>query len=400
MRVFLGLGMDRYGPTRVWLASLALFIFSALVHVAIGTVDGPAVYLARILMATGIAGAFGASLTYVSLRVPEPRIAEMVGTLGTSGFLGLALGPTLGDLLFHSSQITRLQIDRMFYLAACAGGVSWVLTYLATRKEPRRVRPRKQPPLLALIRRYHPGAILLVAAAMGLGVGLPHVFLRAYAAELQFAGIKTFFVVYAAVAFTVRLLTRRWSQRLGIRPMILLGLVAQTASMFLYLVVEQPWHLAIPATFAGIAHALLYPSVVAGGSVSFPSRYRGLATTLVLALFDIGNLFGQPAVGNALYYAGRLGLPKYSTMFVAVALTLALITAVYWYTSRTKPLVANPLPANDSAARGEVERGSSSSIGDGPADCDVVVAPQALVGSSAESISSIQDFALSEKRAR
>ena len=263
MRVFLGVGMDRYGPTRVWLASLALFIVGALAHVAIGSVDGPAVYLARILLTTGIAGAFRRSLTYVSLRIPEPRIAEMVGTLGTSGFLGLALGPTLGDMLFHSSEITRLQIDRMFYLAAVAGGTSWVLTYLATRKELRQIRRRKRPPLIALVRRYHPGTILLVAAAMGLGVGLPHVFLRAYAAELQFAGIKTFFVVYAAVAFTVRLLTRRWSQRFGIRPMILLGLVAQTASMFLYLVVERPWQLAIPATLAGTAQRV---ALSVGGS--------------------------------------------------------------------------------------------------------------------------------------
>jgi len=336
VRVSLGVGIDTYGPRLTWLASLAIFSLAAAAHLIIDTVDGPAVYLVRILMTIGIAGSVGASLTYVSLGVPESRIAEMVGTIGTSGFVGLALGPVLGDFLFHAPQITREQINRMFLLAAVAGLLALAAALAGTRQQVRERRRRKYPPLMSLIRRYHPGAVLVVALAMGLGIGLPGVFVRAYAAELNIIGIQTYFLVYATVAFAVRIVTRRLSQQIGARPVILAGLGALSLSMLLYLLVNNSWQLAFPAIVAGSAHALLFPAVVASGSTSFPSRYRGLATTLVLGMFDLGNLFGQPAVGNILHYAHQWGLPKYPTMFVLVALLLGLVAVIYAHFSQPR----------------------------------------------------------------
>ena len=42
-----------------------------------------------------------------------------------------------------------------------------------------------------------------------------------------------------------------------------------------------------------------------GESLAFPIWYRGIATTLILTMFDIGNLVGQPAVGSILTLAKR-----------------------------------------------------------------------------------------------
>lgn len=330
VRVLLGAGIDRYGPRRIWLGSLLLFVLAALAHLSIETVYSPAVYLARILLTLGIAGSVGASLTYVSLRVPESRIAEMVGMLGTSGFLGLAIGPALGDLLFGTSAITRGHIDRMFLLAAVAGGGAVLAAIVATRGPVREEAKRPSLSLVPAIRRYQPGMILLVAFAVGVGIGLPAVFVRAYAVELEIAGIQSFFLVYAAIAFVVRVATRRLTQRIGIRPVILMGLAALSASMVLYLLVREAWQLAIPAVFAGSAHALLFPAIVSGGTRSFPSRHRGLATTLVLGVLDLGKLVGQPTIGNILYYADELALPKYPSMFLLVALFMALVGGLYF----------------------------------------------------------------------
>src|SRR5690606_39334128 len=36
----------------------------------------------------------------ISRRAPPERMAELIGTLGTSGFVGMILGPIFGDLLF------------------------------------------------------------------------------------------------------------------------------------------------------------------------------------------------------------------------------------------------------------------------------------------------------------
>ena len=333
MRVLQGVGIDRYGPRIIWIGSLLLFIISTLGHLTVTEVNGAAIYLARMVMTVGIAGAFGASITYVSLRVPEVRMAEMIGMLGSSGFVGLALGPVLGDYLFMSGESSAVEIRRMFLLSSAMAALSLLFAAAATRGEIRRVK-RRRLPMHRLLRRYHPGPLLLVAVAMGIGVGLPHVFLRAYTAELNIPGIRTFFLIYAGTAFGVRVATRRITQQLGIRAVIAMGLGFLSVSMLLYLAVTREALLAIPAVFAGIAHAFLFPAVVAGGSGSFPSRYRGLATTLVLGMFDVGNLLGQPSVGGIVHLAKNADLPAYPTMFICIAAILAFINLVYLWTSR------------------------------------------------------------------
>lgn len=346
VRVVQGVGIDRYGPRLVWLLSLLLCTVSMLAHLAITRVDGVGIYLVRMLYMTSIAGAFGSSLTYVSLRAPQARMAEMIGILGTSGFVGFALGPILGDVLFADGEIGPAEIQRFFLLAAATSFASFVLVAVSTRKSVRSVL-RRRPPVAAVLRRYHPGAILLVGVGIGIAVGLPHTFLRAYARELGIPGIKTFFVVYAIVALFVRLSTRRLTDRIGWRPVILWGLAASTVSTLSFLCVKNAWLLAVPAVFAGVAHAFLLPAVLAGCNAAFPSRYRGLATTLMLTMFDIGSLVGQPAVGGIIHGARKLNLPAYPTMFLAVTVVTAAIALVYGHRSRrSSPVSPQPLCHN------------------------------------------------------
>jgi MFS family permease len=327
MRMIQGVGIDHYGPRLVWMASVALFIVSLLCHLRISTIDGPAIFLVRILLNTSIAGAFGASITYISLLVPQQRVPEIVGTLGTSGFLGQCLGPIIGDYLFRGTT-TRVVIDEMFLTAAGISGVALVCAYFATRGV---TRPAHQPrpPVWDILKQYHPGPMLLVAVAMGLGVGMPQTFLRAYALELHIEGIRFYFLIYAATAFLVRILTRRMAETHGVGWMVLLGLGSLAGSMLLYPLARNEWTLALPASVAGFAHALLFPAVIGGGSTSFPSRFRGLGATLMFTMFDLGNLVGQPAVGGILELARDWRLPAYPTMFVLMAATLMIVAVTY-----------------------------------------------------------------------
>ncbi len=56
--------------------------------------------------------------------------------------------------------------------------------------------------------------------------------------------------------------------------------------------VRAEWMLPIPGLIFGIAHAVVYPSVVAIGATRFPSRFRGLGTSLMLASYDVGLVLG------------------------------------------------------------------------------------------------------------
>lgn len=333
MRLFQGVGIDRYGSRQVWIWSEVGFVIACLAHLAIRRVDGPAIFLLRVLFNTSLAGVFGASITYISRRAPVFRLAEVVGTLGTSGFIGMMAGTALGDWLGGRGPLDRPHIDRLFLVAALLGCCSFVCACLATRGAVRPVK-RHKPHLAWLVRRYHPGGILLMSLAMGFGLGLPGIFLRPYAKDLGIAGIAAFFWVYCPMAFITRLLSRRMPERAGIRAMLLWGQASLACGMLAFLLVNSWWHLALPAAFIGISHALLFPAVVAGGNARFPTRHRGLGTTLTLAMMDLGNLFGAPIVGGLLHYSGRAHLPRYPTMFLTVASLLALATGVYLLVDR------------------------------------------------------------------
>ena len=95
-RIYQGTAIDRFGPMVIWLLSLAGLITSNLLHVQIENVDGWPLYVARFLMNLCIAGVFGSWLSFVTLRVPTDKVAEVIGVVGSSGFAGMALGPVIG----------------------------------------------------------------------------------------------------------------------------------------------------------------------------------------------------------------------------------------------------------------------------------------------------------------
>lgn len=334
MRLAQGVGIDRYGARLVWLVSLLTVALTLLAHMAIERVDGPAIYLVRIAYHTGVAGAFGASMTYISLRAPVLRMAEMIGILGTSGFVGMAIGTQLGDLLCRAETIDREHIDRLFFAGAALAFLSLASAWMATRGATRPI-VRRRPPMLWLIRRYQPGPLLLMAVVMGFSLGLPGTFLRPYTETLGIAQIGTFFGAYAGTAFVVRLLTRQLTDRLGVRPAVLMGMTAMGLSMLLQLSIVSTWQLAIPGVAAGVAHALLFPAVVAGGSRTFPARYRGLGVTLMLGMFDVGNLVGMPLAGLIVEGSARVGLLPYPTMFLSAAGAIVVTSVYYAITSRS-----------------------------------------------------------------
>lgn len=358
MRAAQGMGIDALGPRKIWIWSTIGFVVACLGHVLVPPAwfALPCVVALRILYQTSVAGVFGASITYVGGRAPAGRTAEIVGTLGTSGFIGMMLGTALGDAMLAGPAIQRVQLDHVFVVAALLGIAALGLASLATsghspavRSTPSIVRLlRRHHPdwnlwsvlklatrqLVWLLRRYHPGVLLLVGVIMGFGLGLPQIFVRPFAEQAGIAGIAVFFAVYPPVAFLARLSIRRWPERVGIRPVILLGISSLVASMLLFLVVQRQWQLVIPAAALGVAHACLFPCVIAGGSAAFPGRYRGLGTTLVLAMFDLGNLIGSPTVGTLIAAAQRFGLPPYPTTFVVVSAILAACGLVYAATSR------------------------------------------------------------------
>jgi MFS family permease len=334
VRLALGSCIDRYGTMAVWIGSAMVLAASCFGNIAVTSHRGAAIYLLRVLFCCGHAGVAGASMTFVSGRGSNRRIAEMIGMLGTSGFLGYMLGALLGDLMLGSVTVDRGQVERMFTVAGGLVLLSCPLAWLAARAEAPS-RPSPGSSTLGVLRRHHPGTVLAVGLAMGLGLGLPAVFLRTYAAELHIPRIGGFFMAYTATAIVARVLSRRWPERFGNRSMILLGTGGLVASTCLFLAVRVEWQMILPAIGFGCSHAILFPAVMAAGNVTFPAQHRGLAIVLVLASSDLGQLVGAPATGAILKCSRSAGLAPYPTMFISMAGLITL--AGIWYSIASRP---------------------------------------------------------------
>ena len=116
-----------------------------LAHQAVGSASGPGIFVVRILMQTSLAGIFGSSITYISRRVPPQRMAEMVGTVGISGFLGMLVGPQLSDWICGHGAVGQAELNRMFQVSALLAAGALVIAGVATRAAavpgPRRIPP-------------------------------------------------------------------------------------------------------------------------------------------------------------------------------------------------------------------------------------------------------------------
>jgi MFS family permease len=333
VRLLLGSGIDRYGPRLIWLGSLVLFTATCFAHVLVTDYGGVGIYVLRVLYCTAMAGVFGAATTFIAGRSGGPRLAELISMLGTSGFLGMMLGTLLGDFICDAESLQRWHVDWMFLAAGLLGAAAVPFAWLSTRGAVRPEQYRREP-LVGLVRRYQPGMVLIVGVATGAALVVPATFLRTFAAELDIPRIGLFFSVVAVTAFTTRVLTRRLPGRLGLPLMILIGLGVMAVAQLLFLLVGSEWQLVLPGLAHGVAQAILYPMVTATGSSTFPLRYRGLGTTLVLATLDVGQLIGAPAVGIILHVSGSMGLASYPTMYLIMSAVLVIVAGLYAVTLR------------------------------------------------------------------
>ena len=350
MRLAQGRAIDAYGPRRVWTISIACLSASIAAHLALlaaPSVGSAAAFPLRVLLNTSLAGAFGAQLTFLTLYAPPGRTAEILGSLGSSGFVGMMIGPFLGDAIFARAASEATALRLLFSASAAFAAAALVAAWFAAGRLKLRAAKRHAPMRLVLLR-YRPGPTLIAAVVMGVGLALPQTFVRTHAASIGIERIGPFFAVYAPTAFLVRLSAFRLPTYFGTRPVILVGFLFMIAGVLALQFAESIAGLLLPAALMGTAHALSFPTVMAEGAVAFPVRYRGLGTTLMLGAFDAGVMVSSPLIGLILDRARAWGLPPYPTMFTAVAglITAGLVAYFLGGLRKSEPSVdALPEPA-------------------------------------------------------
>ncbi|MFP6703389.1 MAG: MFS transporter [Planctomycetaceae bacterium] len=331
LRPWIGQWVDRFGARTIWVSGYGIFAIGSLSNLWIHDL-GPGIYLCRALLVVGSAVIFSSSLTYVTHLAPPGRKAEAIGTLGAGAFLGIVIGPLLGESVLSAAR-TREEFETLF-----VGGVVLLLVPVSLLML---VRPAETEPgrgsirfleFLKTTRRHWPGTVVLMQVTFGLCVTVPFVFLTKFVddtglANTGFSKVSLFFICYAGWGLTLRIVFRRTPDRLGRRKVLLVGAVTMSLGMLSFLMVD-PDHatlIVVPALLCGTGHSLMYHTCTSLFLDSFPTDVRGAGSGLSMVALDIGSVGGAQLLGEV---AHRFG---YNLLFLIVAgatLTAASIYAI------------------------------------------------------------------------
>jgi MFS family permease len=329
IRLQVGRWIDRFGCRPTWVVGA---IIVALSVGAMQFVHNLQLLVGLRLLATmATASVQTTSTVFAAMIAPPRRRAESLGIMGLAGFMGMMIGPSLGDWFF-SGDVTSAGPYHLFFTAVA---VCSVLSALVIARVPLQTQggslspaPSAAPPgtiadQLRVIRRYWPGMILGVGVFFSIVGCFQTSFLERLADARGFGRIQFFFLAYCATAIVLRLAFRRVPERIGRRRTVLGGLVVMLIGLLTMIGVTTEVHLLVPGALMGAGHAFVFPSMVDLAATSLPNEHRGTGTALILGAGDVGQLIGFAVLGQIITARG------YDTAVVAMTVALALSGLVY-----------------------------------------------------------------------
>lgn len=333
VRPWMAQWINRIGARTMWGIGYLVFAVGALSNLLLHELAFP-VYVVRSIFGFGGAIVFASSLTYVTQISPRERRTEAIGIVGAGGFIGMLVGPVLGDVLIQSSNPVSEDFNMLFLLAGCFMILPGLLLLLLppTRLSESRGNVKLRD-FISIIRQHWPGMILLVDIAFGLCMTVPFGFLATFidVEKLVAPGISVigiYFWSYAGWGLTVRVGLRKWPDEVGRRKVLLVGMFFMTAGMFSYLLVDRDhvWLIMVPALICGTGHALMFHTMTALTLERFPYEVRGTGSTFSLMALETGMICGAPILGIIAHRS-------YHQMFVVLGIFVGSVALLYFYSS-------------------------------------------------------------------
>jgi len=316
--------INRYGAVPVILSGASLGALSiALMPLA------PNVALLIVLrLALGAAQAamMVAMLSSVMAWVSEFRRAEAASVFSIAPYIGLAIGPVIGQLVYNVAG----------YEAAfgAAGVIAFVgaLPVITLRSSDIRIEDlsllegENKPPAFYLAA-ILPGLVLALGIVGMVGM---NAFLPLYAPTLGYASVQWLFFFYSAIVLSVRLFGRRFPDRVGPRVTGISATVSIVIGLGIMAVTPSWPGLYVAMVPLAVGIALQYPGLMALVLSNVDERTRPAAISTFTMFFDIAQGVGGLVVGLAAAFGG------YRAVFGAGAVCsiIGLVVLVGWVLPR------------------------------------------------------------------
>lgn len=284
MRPFLGRLGDLRGRRILLLGGSVVAAVTSAALAMTAELEG--VFPLRLLGGLGEAALFVAGLAAIDDISPPERRGEAVAVSTLSIYLGLAVGPPLGEwVAAHQGFDATWYISAVIALAG--GAVFWPVG--ETR------RAISTPPRFRLI---HPAGLLTGAVLLGSSLGFAgySAFLKLYSQELGLAKAGWIFILYSLTLVGFRLAGRRIPDRLGALPTARVCLLASMAGLAI-MAIPQVWALVLGSVVLAIGQSLTFPALVSMTVERAPESERANALATYTGFLDISFGIGPILVG-------------------------------------------------------------------------------------------------------
>ncbi|MGI8876600.1 MAG: MFS transporter [Egibacteraceae bacterium] len=313
-----GLG-DRRGRRPLMVAGAALFAVSVLGY----TMTSDPAILAALRLLTGAGEAFffvGAATMFADLAPPQRR-GEAMSLASLALYVGIGVGPLLGELAIDLSGFTAAWL-----LAAGAALVALVLALRITETRPEGVGASTADGTRRH-RLVHPDGLLpgLVLLASILGMAAFLTFVPLYSLDLGMSGSRLVLLVFSGVVVGIRTVGARIPDTLGAATTIRLALTLSAVGLAIAGTWRSPVGLLVAAVVLGAGIALVTPAVFALAVERATPEQRGAVMGTTSAFLDIALGLGPATLG---FVAASAGYP--ATFLVgaaAAAAGLAMVVA-------------------------------------------------------------------------
>jgi MFS family permease len=287
-RPLVGRAMDRRGRRPFMIGPLAAM---AVTTVAMGFTTAIWMIVVLRLIQGGTGSSFYTAVAAAATDLSEPeRRGAALARLSVMVYLGFAIGPTLGEVLFDRAHWMP------FLVAAGLHVVS--MTASVVMREPL-VQPgaavHDEVSVSAMRRAVlRPGAAQFT---VGFAYACLISFLSSYSREIGLGSSGALFLTFAVCTLVVRAVSGPLGDRIGYAAVAVPGIALIAAGQAWLAGAWAPW-VAFPAiAVVGIGFGASFPALTAIAAQRAPDAARGAALGAFLSFNDLGNALAGPLVG-------------------------------------------------------------------------------------------------------
>lgn len=332
LRPWVGRLSDTRGRRPLIIGGAAVFAVGVLGHLVATSL--PILVVMRLILGAGEAMIFVGALAAVSDLAPDARRGEAISYFSLSLYLGIAIGPFIGELVLGE--------DRFAAVWLVAAGMAALSVIFGLRTPETLTRSAPDPdggPVEAgrtgwrgLI---HPGGLLpgFVLLASTTGMGGYFAFTKLYTESLGMDNSRFAFALLAGVVVVFRTLMPWMPDRLGARRAATIALAFNTVGLLVIGVWASPLGLYVGTGIFAFGICFAFPALSALTAQSVPPAERGAAFGTFSAFLDLAFGLGPAVVGLVVQLNGLSA--AYTTGAVAAAAGLVLL----WFTRPSRVTV-------------------------------------------------------------